>query len=186
MTTNYESNIFYFFYKTTSALRDINFVWRRFFNHSSHMHSQTRNNLLWIMFRRGSNPRHVALSGLGVVINTFQLIVQINPDLIPIIFLLISSLSDAMEEIRTTATTLWADIGLQYMEENEEDLKKKADFLKDVPTHYPDVKRPNMGCRVLAQSNIGKIVPAICRGIYMSLHPIFNLPSSFNVSQLQL
>ncbi|XP_026725324.1 dynein assembly factor 5, axonemal [Trichoplusia ni] len=76
---------------------------------------------------------------------------------------LLTSLSDAMEEIRTTATTLWADIGLQYMEENEEDLKKKADFLKDVPTHYPDVKRPNMGCRVLAQSNIGKIVPAICR-----------------------
>lgn len=74
------------------------------------------------------------------------------------------SLSDAMEEIRTTATTLWADVGLQYMEENEEDLKKKTDFLKDVPTHYPDVKRPNMGCRVLAQSNIGKIVPAICRG----------------------
>ncbi|CAH0579031.1 unnamed protein product [Chrysodeixis includens] len=76
---------------------------------------------------------------------------------------LLTSLSDAMEEIRNTATTLWADIGLQYMEENEEDLKKKADFLKDVPTHYPDVKRPNMGCRFLAQTNIGKIVPAICR-----------------------
>lgn len=70
-----------------------------------------------------------------------------------------------MADVRETATKLWIDIGLQYMEENEEDLKKKSDFLKDVPTHYPDVKRPNLGCRVLVQSNIGKIVPAIGRGI---------------------
>lgn len=69
-----------------------------------------------------------------------------------------------MEEIRNTATTFWTDIGLQYMEENEEDFKKKTDFLKDVPTHYPDVKRPNLGCRMLVQSNIGKIVPAISKG----------------------
>ncbi|KOB75170.1 HEAT repeat-containing protein [Operophtera brumata] len=53
---------------------------------------------------------------------------------------------------------LWADVGLQYMEENEEDLKKKTDFLQDVPTHYPDVKRPNLGCRTLVMSNIGKIL----------------------------
>ncbi|XP_052759534.1 dynein axonemal assembly factor 5 [Galleria mellonella] len=77
--------------------------------------------------------------------------------------LLLTSLSDVMADVRETATKLWTDIGLQYMEENEEDLKKKADFLKDVPTHYPDVKRPNLGCRVLVQSNIGKIVPAIGR-----------------------
>ncbi|XP_072932239.1 dynein axonemal assembly factor 5 [Epargyreus clarus] len=77
--------------------------------------------------------------------------------------LLLTSLSDVMADVRETATKLWTDIGLQYMEENEEDLKKKADFLKDVPTHYPDVKRPNLGCRTLVQSNIGKIVPAIGR-----------------------
>ncbi|XP_059059112.1 dynein axonemal assembly factor 5 [Achroia grisella] len=77
--------------------------------------------------------------------------------------LLLTSLSDAMADVRDTATKLWTDIGLQYMEENEEDLKKKADFLKDVPSHYPDLKRPNLGCRVLVQSNIGKIVPAISR-----------------------
>ncbi|KAL0840952.1 hypothetical protein ABMA28_014745 [Loxostege sticticalis] len=77
--------------------------------------------------------------------------------------LLLTSLSDVMADIRETATKLWTDIGLQYMEENEEDLKKKTDFLKDVPSHYPDLKRPNMGCRVLVQSNIGKIVPAIWR-----------------------
>ncbi|XP_047024632.1 dynein axonemal assembly factor 5 [Helicoverpa zea] len=75
--------------------------------------------------------------------------------------LLLTSLSDVMEDIRNTATSLWNDIGIQYMEENEEDFKKKTDFLKDVPTHYPDVKRPNFGCRSLVQSNIGKIVPAI-------------------------
>lgn len=69
-----------------------------------------------------------------------------------------------MDEIRDTANTFWTDIGLKYMEENEEDFKKKTDFLKDVPTHYPDVKRPNFGCRMLVQSNIGKIVPAINRG----------------------
>ncbi|KAL4709945.1 hypothetical protein ACJJTC_003908 [Scirpophaga incertulas] len=77
--------------------------------------------------------------------------------------LLLTSLSDVMVNIRDTAKELWNDIGLQYMEENEEDLKKKTDFLKDVPTHYPDVKRPNLGCRVLVQYNIGKIVPAIAR-----------------------
>ncbi|CAG9584590.1 unnamed protein product [Danaus chrysippus] len=75
--------------------------------------------------------------------------------------LLLTSLSDVMADVRETATKLWNDIGIQYMEENEEDLKKKTDFLKDVPTHYPDVKRPNLGCRMLVQSNIGKIVPAI-------------------------
>nr|QFR37577.1 HEAT repeat-containing 2 [Phigalia pilosaria] len=77
--------------------------------------------------------------------------------------LLLTSLSDVMVEIRETADKFWTDIGLQYMEENEEDLKKKTDFLKDVPSHYPDVKRPNLGCRVLVMNNIGKIVPAICR-----------------------
>lgn len=75
-----------------------------------------------------------------------------------------------MVNIRETATKLWHDIGLQYMDENEEDLKKKTDFLKDVPEHYPDVKRPNLGCRCLVQSNIGKIVPAICRGKTFLLH----------------
>ncbi|KAG6454786.1 dynein assembly factor 5, axonemal [Manduca sexta] len=75
--------------------------------------------------------------------------------------LLLTSLSDAIADVRQTATKLWTDIGLQYMEENEEDLKKKTDFLKDIPSHYPDVNRPNLGCRVLVQSNIGKIVPAI-------------------------
>ncbi|XP_039753956.1 dynein assembly factor 5, axonemal [Pararge aegeria] len=77
--------------------------------------------------------------------------------------LLLTSLSDVMADIRETASKHWEAIGLQYMEENEEDLKKKTDFLKDTPTHYPDVKRPNLGCRVLVQSNIGKIVPAIGR-----------------------
>ncbi|CAB3253838.1 unnamed protein product [Arctia plantaginis] len=78
--------------------------------------------------------------------------------------LLLTSLSDVMEDIRETASSFWRDVGLQYMEENEEDLKKKADFLKDVPTHYPaNITRPNMGCRTLAQHNIGKIVPAIVR-----------------------
>ncbi|XP_049868771.1 dynein axonemal assembly factor 5 isoform X2 [Pectinophora gossypiella] len=77
--------------------------------------------------------------------------------------LLLTSLSDVMEDIRSTAAQFWEEIGRQYMEENEEDLKKKTDFLKDVPTHYPDVKRPNLGCRVLVQYNIGKIVPAIWR-----------------------
>lgn len=73
-----------------------------------------------------------------------------------------------MADIRETATKFWVDVGLQYMDENEEDLKKKADFLKDIPTHYPDVKRPNLGCRTLVMSNIGKIVPAICRGRYLT------------------
>ncbi|XP_023943230.2 dynein axonemal assembly factor 5 [Bicyclus anynana] len=77
--------------------------------------------------------------------------------------LLLTSLSDVMADIRNTATQHWDAIGLQYMEENEEDLKKKTDFLKDTPAHYPDVKRPNLGCRILVQSNIGKIVPAIGR-----------------------
>ncbi|CAG9093332.1 unnamed protein product [Plutella xylostella] len=75
--------------------------------------------------------------------------------------LLLTSLSDVMADIRETASKLWNDIGLQYLEENEEDLKKKTDFLTDVPSHYPDVKRPNFGCRTLVQQNIGKIVPAI-------------------------
>ncbi|XP_013199371.1 dynein axonemal assembly factor 5 [Amyelois transitella] len=77
--------------------------------------------------------------------------------------LILTSMSDVMADIRETATKLWTDIGLQYMDENEEDLKKRTDFLKDVPSHYPDVKRPNLGCRILVQSNIGKIVPAIYR-----------------------
>ena len=72
-----------------------------------------------------------------------------------------------MDEIREEATRLWDKVGFQYMEENEEDLKKKTDFLKDVPAHYPECKRPNLGCRVLVSQNIGKIVPAICRGEFL-------------------
>lgn len=74
----------------------------------------------------------------------------------------------------------WELIGLQYMDENEKDLKDEIDFLVEPPKYYPNgdlfcffvlfcmssfffflVERPNLGCRSLVARNIGKLCTAI-------------------------
>jgi dynein assembly factor 5 len=72
------------------------------------------------------------------------------------------SLNDEVEETRTEAHQLWEKVGLQYANENEKDLKDQMDFLLEPPKYYPkEIARPNLGCRVLVQRNVGKIAKAL-------------------------
>lgn len=44
---------------------------------------------------------------------------------------------DYTPEIQAEATTTWDNVGLQYIKENEEELKDKIDFPSGPPKHYP-------------------------------------------------
>ncbi|XP_051790072.1 dynein axonemal assembly factor 5-like [Erpetoichthys calabaricus] len=80
--------------------------------------------------------------------------------------LLLSSLNDEIPEIRHLALDYWSRVGLQWQQENEDDLKDKLDFLVSPVPHYPvGVDRPNLGCRELVFRNLSKILPAISRDI---------------------
>lgn len=80
--------------------------------------------------------------------------------------LLLSSLSDEVPEISCSATSLWEQVGLQWQQENEQDLKDKLDFASPPPPHYPSPEnRPPLGCRELVFRNLSKILPAICHDI---------------------
>ncbi|XP_059534686.1 LOW QUALITY PROTEIN: dynein axonemal assembly factor 5-like [Myotis daubentonii] len=80
--------------------------------------------------------------------------------------LLLSSLDDEMPHIVQEAASLWAEAGLQWQKENEEDLKDKLDFASPRPAHHPSPEtRPGLGCRELVFRNLSKILPAICHDI---------------------
>ena len=65
--------------------------------------------------------------------------------------LLLVSLQDEMTEVAEEAARLWAEAGLQWLEENkmsDHRLKDELDFLTEEPDHYPHwIDRPNLGCR---------------------------------------
>ncbi|KAM5213583.1 dynein axonemal assembly factor 5 isoform 1-T1 [Hipposideros larvatus] len=85
------------------------------------------------------------------------------PKLIP---LLLSSLEDEMPGVAHAAASLWEKVGLQWQQENEEDLKDKLDFASPPPAHHPSPEtRPGLGCRELIFRNLSKILPAICHDI---------------------
>ncbi|XP_063972543.1 dynein axonemal assembly factor 5 [Diachasmimorpha longicaudata] len=80
--------------------------------------------------------------------------------------LLLTGLHDEIEAIRVRANNLWSSTGRQYLQENESDdkIKDKLDYLTFPPEHYPpNIERPNLGCRIIVQQNIGKLVGGICR-----------------------
>ncbi|KAL4658134.1 dynein assembly factor 5, axonemal [Arapaima gigas] len=78
--------------------------------------------------------------------------------------LLLSSLNDQISEIRLLAADLWKQIGAQWENENEEDLKDKLDFPALPPAQYPaGVERPGLGCRELVIRNLSKVLPAVSR-----------------------
>lgn len=101
--------------------------------------------------------------------------------------LILTSLCDELPELRKEAWEIWSKAGLQYQQENEQDLKDKMDFLNEKPSHYPpggefslyicqneslklnflvcafSVLRPNLGCRTLVQRNICQITPALSK-----------------------
>lgn len=51
--------------------------------------------------------------------------------------LILTSLCDELPELREEAWEIWSKAGLQYEQENEQDLKDKMDFLYEKPDHYP-------------------------------------------------
>ncbi|XP_004598224.3 dynein axonemal assembly factor 5 [Ochotona princeps] len=80
--------------------------------------------------------------------------------------LLLSSLSDEMPDIRQLAAQLWEQVGLQWQQENETDLKDKLDFASPPPPHFPaQESRPVLGCRELVFRNLSKILPAVCHDL---------------------
>ncbi|KAI1233745.1 hypothetical protein IHE44_0004188 [Lamprotornis superbus] len=79
--------------------------------------------------------------------------------------LLLGSFTDEIPENTKLAWTYWEKIGLQWEEENEEDLKDKMDFSVS-PSHYPKGEtRPGLGCRELVSRNLSKILPGLCHDI---------------------
>nr|KAF6269279.1 dynein axonemal assembly factor 5 [Pipistrellus kuhlii] len=71
-----------------------------------------------------------------------------------------------MPHIVQEAASLWAEAGLQWQKENEEDLKDKLDFASPPPAHHPSPEtRPGLGCRELVFRNLSKILPAICHDV---------------------
>uniref|UniRef100_A0A1A8N110 HEAT repeat containing 2 n=2 Tax=Nothobranchius pienaari TaxID=704102 RepID=A0A1A8N110_9TELE len=80
--------------------------------------------------------------------------------------LLLSSTTDEIPEIRLLAADLWKQVGAQWEQENEDDIKDKMDFLLTPPLHYPPgVERPGLGCRELVVRNLGRLVPAISHDV---------------------
>ncbi|XP_067946084.1 dynein axonemal assembly factor 5-like isoform X2 [Watersipora subatra] len=80
--------------------------------------------------------------------------------------LLLTSLTDELPSIQEEAASLWHDVGIRYLRENENDLKEKEDFEAPQPEHYPPgVERPNLGCRELMYRNQSKLLPGLSRDI---------------------
>ncbi|XP_055507606.1 dynein axonemal assembly factor 5 [Leucoraja erinacea] len=80
--------------------------------------------------------------------------------------LLLSSCSDEIAQIRELASDYWRKVGLQWQQENEEDLKDKLDWSAELSVHYPvGAERPGLGCRELMFRNLFKILPAVSRDI---------------------
>ncbi|XP_044590648.1 dynein axonemal assembly factor 5 [Cotesia glomerata] len=80
--------------------------------------------------------------------------------------LLVTGLHDEILEIRLKAQNLWDAAGSLFLKENESDekIKNKMDFLAEDLDHYPpNIKRPNLGCRLIVQQNIGKLIGGIVR-----------------------
>ncbi|XP_068729927.1 dynein axonemal assembly factor 5-like [Montipora capricornis] len=78
--------------------------------------------------------------------------------------LLMTGLSDELPDIQKQSRQLMSKVGNQYAVENEDDLKDKIDF-EEKPGYrlVMDVDRPSLGCRVLVQRNLSKILPAALR-----------------------
>ncbi|EDO43349.1 predicted protein [Nematostella vectensis] len=74
----------------------------------------------------------------------------------------LTGLSDEMPDIRNQSRHIMDQVGELYAKENEEELKDKLNF--EAPLTYRLVTgKPNLGCRVLIQRNLSKILPAALR-----------------------
>ncbi|XP_054278920.1 dynein axonemal assembly factor 5-like [Macrosteles quadrilineatus] len=109
------------------------------------------------------DQHHAARAAVADVVGTWLLEL---PDrysyfhkLIP---LMLTSLSEEITEQRSKAEELWSKVGIQFVQENENDLKDKIDYLQETLAHYPpNVCRPNLGCRTLVQRELSRYLPAV-------------------------
>ncbi|XP_014259244.1 dynein assembly factor 5, axonemal [Cimex lectularius] len=75
---------------------------------------------------------------------------------------ILTSLSDESQEIRTEAKSLWEKAGKQYLQENEKDYKDRIDYENEYLEHYPKgVKRPGLGCRIIVEQEGSKFLLAL-------------------------
>jgi len=75
-----------------------------------------------------------------------------------------TGLSDELPDIQRLAKELMSKVGEKYALENEEELKDKMNF-EELPSYRlpTDIERPSLGCRMLVQRNLSKILPAALR-----------------------
>ncbi|XP_066259799.1 dynein axonemal assembly factor 5 [Euwallacea similis] len=81
--------------------------------------------------------------------------------------LLLTGVIDEVEATRKEAIFLWDQVGMQYLKENENELKDKLDYLTEAPKYYPEgLERPNLGCRVLVQRNLSKLAVPLSNELF--------------------
>ncbi|KAK2567034.1 Dynein axonemal assembly factor 5 [Acropora cervicornis] len=136
------------------------------------------NSLLKSLTHQHSKVRVSGIQTLGIVISygdgknvddvvshlaqrTFDNAPAVRAALLP---LLMTGLSDELPDIQNQSRELMSKVGNQYAAENEDELKDKIDF-EEKPGYRlrTDMDRPNLGCRVLVQRNLSKILPAALR-----------------------
>ncbi|CAL4065617.1 unnamed protein product, partial [Meganyctiphanes norvegica] len=79
--------------------------------------------------------------------------------------ILLSGLKDDDEEVKNKAMELWSEVGKQFEDENEEQLKQEINF--DVqPKYFPEGEtRFNVGCRTLVRRSLHHIIPGLLTDI---------------------
>lgn len=78
--------------------------------------------------------------------------------------LLMTGLSDELPDIQRQSKLLMNKVGDQYALENEEELKDRMNFEEQSSYRLQTgMDRPSLGCRILVQRNLSKILPAALR-----------------------
>ena len=78
--------------------------------------------------------------------------------------LILTGTLDEVPEIATNSEALLEAAGKQWEQENEQDIKDEMDFQREMPEAYgvlADMKRPRLGCRILVNRNLSKILPGL-------------------------
>ncbi|XP_065191202.1 dynein axonemal assembly factor 5-like [Sycon ciliatum] len=76
--------------------------------------------------------------------------------------LLVSGLTDEVDEIKQRAQQLYLQVGAQFLDENEQDMKDETDFGGQQYQGKTELQR-SVGCCSLIQRNLSKIIPPLLR-----------------------
>ncbi|KAG8230899.1 hypothetical protein J437_LFUL002930 [Ladona fulva] len=77
--------------------------------------------------------------------------------------LILTCLMDEIPDVKDKTLEYWESAGKQYETENDEELKDVKNYSFSTPSHYPQIARPRLGCRILVKNNFSKILPALIK-----------------------